>query len=153
RLSAQRPVGHIDTRHIKTIGRAGVPAPAVHASDQLEFRRIDVTFSRIDHVLICNVYCHNPAENHRAVHADLDDDQTFTFERNRTLRDARRLHLRRRCWGETRFGELVDALTEVDRGDVHLLGKRIADQIDDELTGATDIAAGVLDVAWCAAAD
>src|SRR5690348_16263680 len=93
-LCLKRPVGDGDARHIETISRERIPAATVHAPDEVELRRIDVASVRIQHELVGNVDRHHMAENHRAIDADLDDDQPLALERHRTCYDARRLYAR-----------------------------------------------------------
>jgi hypothetical protein len=49
---------------------------------------------------------------------------------------------RQRC--QLGLVELAGAGREIDRGDVHPLGQRLVDQVDDELAAVADVALGVL---------
>ena len=154
--SAARRPSHSSTsmrgRSKRSVVRAYQPRPCMRA-DQVELRRVDIAFDRIEHAIVAHVHGDDLAHHHRAVDPHLDDHQTLAFHRDRALGDARRFDTRRGQRREAGLAELVDLGAELDRGDVHRLGARVVDQVDHEIASAADDVASVLRVARRAAAD
>ena len=125
----------------------------MQAADQIQLRCVDIAAVRVQHAVVPHIDRQHLAENDGPVDADIDDDQAFALEGDRRFGDAGRLDVQRRRGGEPGLLQFVDALGEVDGGDVHRFGQRVTDQVDNVLTGAADVPASILDVPGAAAAD
>ncbi len=66
-------LGKVDPRHVEAVCGTSIPAPSVHASDQIEPRRIDVALLLVQHELIGHMDRHHPAQHHCTVNANLHD--------------------------------------------------------------------------------
>src|SRR5690606_16544308 len=129
---------------LEPVRHARVPSVAVHASNEVEFRRVDVALVCIQNRLLGDVNANNFPQHKRLAVAQIDLAEQLAFKRSRALANARRMELCRRHGVDLRKWNLAYAAREVHRSSRHGLSVGEANQIDHELAVATDVDARVL---------